>query len=230
MVTCLPRRSPWLGAALAALSLVCSLNAGAAPGGDPDTPNEILNKAEERLRSLTDYRCFAEGQASLGEKRDGGSYRVWFRNPCLARIKVVSGRSKGSEIAVDDKGQVRARKGGLLKPFVVKMKPNDRRLLSIRGISICEITWPAFYKRWRQTASLPGAKTTVAPRASREAPYEVVISFERDGKPCREHYRVDPRLWVLTEAEMWENGQRVDQIRFSEVSLNTGVEEDFFRL
>lgn len=229
MGSCPPRFPSWLGAVLAALSLASTVGAGAAPG-DPNTPQEILNRAEERLRSLTDYRCFAEGQATLGEKKDGGSYRVWFRNPCLARIKVVSGRSKGSEIAVDQKGQVRARKGGLLKPFVVKMKPDDRRLLSIRGISVCEITWPAFYKRWRQTAALPGARTTIAPRPSREAPYEVVISFEREGKQCREHYRVDPRLWVLTEAEMWENGQRVDQIRFSEVVLNSGVEEEFFRL
>lgn len=229
MRPCLPRSVSWLGCALAALSLVCTLNAGAAPG-DPNTPQELLSKAEERLRSITDYRCFAEGQAILGEKRDGGSYRVWYRNPGLARIKVISGRSKGSEIAVDTKGQVRARKGGLLKPFVVKMKPDDRRLLSLRGISVCEITWPCFYRRWRESASRSGARVALASRSSREAPYEVVISFEHEGKQCREHYRIDPRLWVLTEAEMWENGQRVDQIRFSEVALDTGVEEDFFRL
>ncbi len=219
-----------LTVATASAGLLFAVPLSPARGAETLAPAAILSRAEERFRSLTDYHCLAEGNATNGKKTEGGTYQVWFRQPRLARIKVVKGRSRGCEITVDARGQVRARRGGLLKPFVVRLKPNDERLLSIRDISIVEITWDAFFRRWRQNAAQPGARVTVAPRPTPDAPHQVVVSWTQNGKQFREHYHVDPKLWVLLEAELWENGERVDHIQFREIELNTGVEEKFFRL
>lgn len=229
---------PSLRSRLLVFVTVATASAGLVLAGPPQparsaetlTPAAICSRAEERFRNLTDYHCLAEGTATNGKKTEGGTYRVWFRQPRLARIKVVKGRSRGCEITVDARGQVRARRGGLLKPFVVRLKPNDDRLLSIRDVSIVEITWDAFFRRWRQNAAQPGARVTMAPRPTPDAPHEVVVSWTQNGKQFREHYHVDPKLWVLLEAELWENGSRVDHIQFRDIELNTGVEERFFRL
>jgi outer membrane lipoprotein-sorting protein len=199
------------------------------PAAGP-TADEVVSRAEQQFAGLTDYECLSEMEAHQGERQESGRYHLWFKKPRMLRVRVTGGRNRGSEVAIDSGGAIRGRKGGLLKPFVMRLKPTDRRLKSIRGVPVTEFYWGAFYEKLRRRASLAGAQLSLEPHLRPEAPFEVVLTYRDAGKSMREVYGIDPRLWVMVEGEVFEDGTRVDHVTFQDIRLNTGVAESWFRL
>ena len=211
--------------------LVCllAIAGGAAGGQEPLTADQVIAKAEARHAGVTDYECVVDTESRLGEKEETTQVRVWFKKPALLRIRVLRGSNKGSEIVVDREGEIRARKGGLLKAFVARVKPDDSRLRTLRGTPVTDVEWGAFYRRFRERSMRPGSDVTVAPRARADALYDVVLSYQEEGKGVREVYRIDPQLWSLTAAEILEDGVRVSSATFSETKIDSGLKDDWFR-
>jgi hypothetical protein len=193
-------------------------------------PDEVIRRAEERFRTLNDYDCLADTDTRAGKKSASGTYHLWFKKPEMVRIRVIRGGHRGSEVAIDANGKVRGREGGLLKPFVVGLSKTDRRLRSIRGVPITELDWGSFYKTYHERAARAGAHTTLAPRASDEAPYLVTVTYTDKGLRMRETFRIDPMRWIMLEGEVFEEDVRVDHIVFREAHLDVGTSERFFRL
>jgi outer membrane lipoprotein-sorting protein len=196
---------------------------------DPLTADEVIHRAEERFRQLTDYDCLADTDSRAGKKTASGTYHLWFKKPEMVRIRVIQGGHRGSEVAVDRDGKVRGREGGLLKPFVVGLSKTDGRLQSIRGVSITQLDWGTFYHGYHEAAAHAGAHVTLAPPGSSGA-YDVTVTYAQDGKRMREVYRVDSARWVLLEANVFEDEVRVDHILFRDIKLDTGLEDRWFRL
>jgi len=225
----LSRSSYMLRSACAFLAvLLCC--APVAQAADPITADEVLRRAEAQFAGLTDYECEADAESRLGTKTETGSYRIWFRKPALLRVKVLAGRNRGSEVVLGDDGKVHGRKGGLLKAIVIRMSATDGRLRSLRGLPVTEFDWGSFYRKLRERGARLGAKTVLATRAGAQAPYELVLTYHDAGKSIREVYRIDPRLWVMTEGEVYEDHLRVDHVVFRDVRLNSGVSDRWFRL
>ena len=197
---------------------------------DEPRPEEVLRRAEERFQTLQDYECLADTDATLGKKRDAGTYRIWFKKPHMLRVRVIRGKHRGSEVAQDARGAVRGHEGGLLKPIVIRLSPTDKRLRGLRGLPVTEIDWGSFYAKCRERAGRPGARLALAPRPSSEAPYELVVTYLDQGTAVREVYRIDPQRWVMSEGEVFEDGMRVDHIVFRDIRLDTGVAEKWFKL
>lgn len=193
------------------------------------TPDEVIRRAEERYAQLTDYDCLADTDSRAGKKTASGTYHLWFKKPGMIRIRVIQGGHRGSEVAVDRDGKVRGREGGLLRPFVVGLSKSDRRLQSIRGVSITQLDWGSFYRGYHAAAARPGAHASVALPAP-NGPYEVTVTYPDAGKRVREVYRVDPVRWILVEADIFEDETRVDHILFREVNLDPGLTDSWFRL
>jgi hypothetical protein len=200
----------------------------AAP--EPPTADEVIRRAEERFRLLTDYDCFADTDSRAGKKAEAGTYHLWIKRPAMVRIRVIKGGHRGSEVAVDANGNVRGREGGLLKAFVIGLSKTDRRLQSIRGVPITQLDWGSFYRTYHENAARPGARVTLSPHTGGVGPYEVTVTFPQEGKRVRAVYRVDPTRWVLLEADEFEDEVRVDHILFRDINLDTGLSEKWFRL
>lgn len=202
----------------------------AGPGrAEADGPWQILEKAEARYRELTDYECLVEAEARNGKKHESGTYRFWFRKPAMMKIRVTGGKSRGSDLVIDEQGRIKGRKGGLLKAIVISLSRNDHRLRNVRGNPVWELEWGAFYRKLRERASRPNTQFTLSP-ASGNQPHELVLRYTEGGKNMREVYHLDPRDRVLLLADFFEDNQRVEHVRFSEIRLNPGLENRFFRL
>jgi outer membrane lipoprotein-sorting protein len=194
------------------------------------TAPDVMERAEQRFRTLSDYECLIDCEARAGKKVERGTYRVWFRQPSLLRVRVLQGQRRGSEVAMDERGQFRGRKGGLLKPFVVNLQPNDRRLYNVRGKPVTEFSFGSFYRTLRERAGKPGAAMTLAQAGGGETPHTVALSFNDGGRKVRELYRIDPGAWTLTGGEVYEDGALVEQFTVRDLKVNTGVPEKWFRL
>jgi hypothetical protein len=214
---------------LTALTLLLLGSVASVDAAGGATPSDIMERAEQRFRTLTDYECTIDCESRLGGAVERGTYRIWFRQPNLLRVRVVKGQRRGSEVAMDEKGQFRGREGGLLKPIVVRLKPSDRRLQSIRGKCVTEFNLNAFYQRYRERCAQPGVTAQLIPPAV-QGPYTVALTFSQDGKKMRELYRIDADAWTLTGGEVYEDGTLVEQFTVRELRVDTGLKENWFRL
>lgn len=207
----------------------CSLSAFPKPASGAETPESILARAEARFAAVKDYECIVEAEARKGKKRESGAYQLWFRKPAMLRLHVTKGRTRGSDLAIDERGKVRGRQGGLLKPFVITLSPDDKRLRNLHGYPVTEIQWGAFYRKLRERTARPGARLTLAERAGGD-PYQLTLRYVDSGKQIREEYRFDPEQWVLVLADFFEDEERVDHVLFRDIRLDPGLEPKFFRL
>ena len=222
---------PLLSAFLAAFCLAAAPRRAWTAEPTPSTPEAVLRRVEERFRSLTDYQCRASLETRLGDRREAGEYHVYVKLPRMLRVHVDQGRGRGSDVAMARDGSIRGRKGGILKPFAMRLDPDDKRLRSIRGGPVTEFDWGSFYQKLRAHAALPGAHLTLLPRAEgASTPYELVVTYPSGGKQYREVTRIDPGLWVMVEGHVYEENVLVDHVRFSEIQVNTGLTDNFFRL
>jgi outer membrane lipoprotein-sorting protein len=195
----------------------------------PDRASEILDRAEQRFRSISDYECLIDYECRLPDRVENKTYRVWYLQPSLLRVRVLQGSGKGSEVALDEKGQYRGRKGGILKSIVVRLKPTDKRLQGLRGKSVTEFNLGTVYQRCRSRAQ-SGADMNVAKAAEAPGTKGVVLSFIENGKRVQETYRFDPSTWFLTSCSVLEDGKLVESFDVGQLKVNAGLGTDWFRL
>jgi outer membrane lipoprotein-sorting protein len=208
-----------------------SLTAAASlPAAEAVRAGEILDRAEQRFRSLSDYECVINYECRLPDRVENKAYRVWYRQPNLLRVRVLQGSGKGSEVALDEKGQYRGRKGGILRPIVVRLKPNDKRLQGLRGKSVTEFNLGTVFQRCRTRCSQGNAEMQVAKTAGAPGTKGVVLTFVENGKRVQETYRFDPNTWFLTSCSVLEDGKLVESFDVTQMKVNTGLDADWFRL
>jgi outer membrane lipoprotein-sorting protein len=224
--------APRLGARAALLLLVSAgalLGARVSASSAPSA-SDVIQRAEERFHSLRDYECRVEVESDLGKRVETGVAEMWYKQPGMLRVNITGGSKRGSVVAVDDAGQIRGHKGGLLSSFVRTMKPADKRLLTIRGKSLLCLDWGCFYRKFHEDSARPGARAAVEPHADASAPYEITLSYPEGGKSKREVYTIDPREWVMVEGSAYENDARVEHVVFRDVKMDTGVDDRWFHL
>ena len=226
-----PRRSfrHIAGAILCALALSAPVLARVSTPA-PVSGIEVIAHAEERFQSLRDYECAVEVQSDLGKRVETGAAKFWYKQPGMLRVNITRGSKRGTVVAVDRGGKIRGHKGGLLSGIVRSMKPNDKRLLTIRGTSLLSLDWGSFYRKFREGAIRPAARIIVEPRSDPTAPHLVSLSSPADGKDVREVYTIEPQRWIMVEGSTYEGDARVEHVLFQDVKLDTGVEDGWFRL
>ena len=196
----------------------------------PPSPASVIARGEERFRGLRDYHCRVEMRSKLGSKVERGAAQFWFKQPRMLRVRVTAGPRKGSEVALDARGQIRGRKRGLLGGIVKNLKPSDQRLSTIRGTSMLELDWGSFFRRYRAAAARPKAVTELAAHPSASSPYSVAVSYPGLGKSMREVYTIDPVRWVIVEGALYENNTLVEHVVFRDIVLDPGLSDGSFKL
>lgn len=213
------------------IALILAALTSDRPGGaEAANPEAVLQRVNEQFGALRDYECLVDTNCQAGSKQEVRSFRVWYKQPGMLRLKVLRGRSRGSEVVVANDGTIRGRKGGLLKPIVVRMDADDDRVRNLRGVPVSEFLWSAFYSRYRARTTLPGARLTLLPHQEGDAPYEIQLTYPDQGKSMREVLRVDPVRWFVQEREIFEGAACVDRAVFHDWKINAGLKDGLFRL
>src|SRR5438128_10353366 len=172
-----------------------------------------------------DYQCVIHSFERQGPRQEERSYRLFVKDARLVRIEVTEGRGKGSEATVDARGRVRGRRGGLLKAFAETLKPEDRRIRSLRGEPFWEAACHNFLKELRLRIAEPGTHAEVEPDP--EQPGRLLLVLSRPDA-TREKYWIDPQQMQLLRGEIFENGLLVREFSVRDVRENVGLSDDFF--
>jgi outer membrane lipoprotein-sorting protein len=210
------------------LLAVCGMRAQAAAAAV--TPAGVMEHGEERFRILQDYNCLVELEAKQGTRVQTGACEFWFKQPRMLRVKVIRGSGKGSEVTVDDAGQIRGHKGGLFKSVIRRMQASDPRLLTIHGSSMMGLDWGSFFLKYHAAALRPAVRIALAPHEDPNSPYQVQLSYPDRGMRVREVYSLDPHQWIIVEGAVYEDDTRVEHVTFQEIKLDTGLNDGWFRL
>lgn len=188
---------------------------------------EVLRRAEERFAAIQDYECLAVTENHRKTPPTRGSYKVWHKKPKMLRLRILRGDNRGSELAMDSRGVVRGRKGGILKAFAMRLSKKDSRLRTWRGTSALDMDWGSFYRNLRERAGRPGARLELH-AASASEPYEIIAIYPENGRQYRDVYRIDPQTWHLLGMDTYVNGKLAEKLAFQDVKVNVGLDNDHF--
>jgi hypothetical protein len=217
------RRGHFVAVAAALVAILLSTPSfGATSGADA---LRLVTRLQERLEGCQDYQCLVTCFERNGTAQEERSYRLYVKDPCLVRIKVVAGRGKGCEATRDRSGRIRARKAGLLKAFPKTLSPDDRRILSLRGTPFWEATGQCFLERLHACVARPDAQCDVGPDT--EEPRLLLLQVHYSG-PAQQKVWIDPQQMRLVRCELYEGGDLIQRFTVSQVKENTGLKDSFF--
>jgi hypothetical protein len=210
---------------LIALLVLPLLTASRAPAAGPPEALQLIDRLEERMSQCRDYQYLVNSFERKGDQKENRSYRLFVKDARQVRVKVTDGRGKGSEAALDAKGRLRGRKGGLLKPFVQTLKPDDSRIRSLRGTPFWDCACHNFLKELRARATQPGARCAVEP--DKEQPGQLLLVVDRAGG-THERYWIDTHQMHVVKGEVFEGDLLIQEFCIHDLKENVGLNDDFF--
>jgi len=95
----------------------------------------FYQQALKAWQGVKGYTCIMESYNRLGDKEEKKTYQYWYLKPGYIRMKVIKGEGKGGEVFFDPtRNKVRGHKGGFFSFIVLTLNPDDKRVVSIRGV------------------------------------------------------------------------------------------------
>jgi outer membrane lipoprotein-sorting protein len=144
-------------------------------------------------------------------------------------MEIIKGKNKGS-IAVYKDGSVRARHGGIFKPFVATCKITDRMVTSLRGGTITESDWLSIVdklKAYRQDNKLKNEG--IRERGGRKAYLLAIDGLDEDGVTARKLW-IDASSFLPLASETYEGKILVNSMDYSDIALNIKIPDGLFDL
>jgi outer membrane lipoprotein-sorting protein len=208
--------------------LLVSLLTAAANAAGP-RPTDVVSKLESSFQSINDYECVMESVVKGKKDVKRGTYHYWFKKPEMVRIKVEKGSHRGSQIALNAAGKIRARPGGLLKFIKVPVDKNDKRLRSPRGTPFYDTHMGSSCRRLREALQRSDkAEVTGAPGGE----LQIVMSYKdpQSQAQMKEVWLVDSARWLITGCDVFESGDQVEHVVYRDYRVNAGIEDKVFNL
>jgi outer membrane lipoprotein-sorting protein len=194
----------------------------AADGGDA---LRLIERLQSRLAGCRDYQYRIDGYERRGDREEERSFRLYVKDGRLVRIQVIAGRGRGSEAVLNARGQVRARKGGMLKAFPRTLRPDDRRVCSLRGVPFWDAVCHNFLRELECRMTRPGVLCQLGP--DRERPGMLLLSLQSP-TGTRERYCIDPKLMHVVRGEVFEGDLLVQRFEIDDIRENVGLSDSFF--
>lgn len=196
--------------------------------------DEFKTKVREKWETIKTYVCEYKTFQKKGNESEETAYFVYFKKPLWVRLKVLKGKNKDSEAMYNpEKNIVRGRKGGLLKGVVLTLKPDDGRVVSIRGFKTYDAGISGVYLRFMKYV---------------EEGYEMeyIGDFEESGfkgKKIKVKILNPEKYYGLEEEIIWftydylpyrvegfEKGEKVLDSQFYMFKLNVEIDEEIWKL
>ncbi|MEO0254350.1 MAG: hypothetical protein ABIN20_02870 [candidate division WOR-3 bacterium] len=196
--------------------------------------DEFKIKVKEKWESIKTCICEYNTFQKKGDKIEEASYFVYFKKPLWTRLKVLKGKNKDSEAMYNpEKNIVRGRKGGLIKGIVLTLKPDDGRVVSIRGFKTYD-------------AGISGVYLRFLKYMDEGYEMEYIGNFEEKGFKGKKikvkilnpekFYGFNEEIFWFTEdyvpyrLEGFEKGEKVLDSQFYMFKLNVEIEEEIWQL
>jgi outer membrane lipoprotein-sorting protein len=196
-----------------------------APTAATDRAVELIEKLQARAAHCQDYQYIVTCYERKGDQQEERRCRFFVKGNRLVRVRVLQGRGNGSEAVLDGQGQVRARKGGLLKAFARTLRADDPRVCSLRGTPFWDAACPNFLKALRARVTQPGTECELGPDP--EPPGLILMTLNRPGG-VRERYWIDAQEMHLIKGEVFEGDLLVHRSTISDIRENVGLSDSFF--
>jgi hypothetical protein len=220
------RPAPGAAACLCLLVFVLGVGLpGIASAAEAADAKCWVKRLQEKITQCGDYQYQISCYDRKGKQEEQRSFTLFARGARLVRIKVTSGRGKGSEAVLDAQGRVRARKGGLLKSFARTLSPDDGRIRSLRGAPFWDAAAHRFLADLCARMERPDSHCAIGPDPDRPEWLRLVRSSAGGD---REQYWIDPQQLVVMKGEVYEDAQLVHRFIISAVRENVGLKDSFF--
>jgi len=196
------------------------------PAADVD---QVINRLSDNYAKLDNFQCLLTKFERLGSKTDLRVYKYSFMKPRIIRMEIIKGKNKGST-AVYKNGSVRARHGGIFKPFVATCKITDRMVTSLRGGTITESDWLSIVdklKAYRQDNKLK--IEGIRERGGRKAYLLAIDGLDEDGITARKLW-IDASSFLPVASETYEGKILVNSMDYSDIALDIKMPDGLFDL
>ncbi len=197
--------------------------------------DSIIKKCKVKWESINTYTCTYESYQKKGKEEDKRTYFVEFKKPLWIRLKVLKGKDKGSEVMYNpEKNIVRGRKGGLLKGIVLTLKPDDKKVISLRGFRIYHAGIGEIYRRVMEyyEKGYPARLLEEFKEDDFEGwKIEFDVKNPNDFFGCKKEIFWIRKDFIPYKCEQWnEKGEYVLYSKFFEVNINVQIKEERFKL
>jgi hypothetical protein len=191
------------------------------------TVNSVLGLVSLKYITINTYNCIIDSFQKSGKKTSARTMQYIFSRPGYIYIKILRGANKGSSVIYKD-GKVKACMGGVLSPFKICFKPENKMVLSIRGDKIYESGWGH---------SIETIKGLIRQgwQASLEKSNDInnnylTVKISSPSSTCDNYFRVevDPADNLIKKEEYFENGELASGTVFKSIELNIAVNPQLF--
>jgi len=112
--------------------LAASVAAQSAATEVDESLRVFLRELEDAVSKMDTYRFITISQNWKGKEHEKKTIRFQFKKPNLMRTDVLTGKKKGSTVLLNKEGKIRGRNSW---GFKMALKPTDKRLQNIRGMT-----------------------------------------------------------------------------------------------
>ncbi len=231
----------WPHALLLALCLLLSTDLSfAAP--ESNAPIESFGPCKDgaefaagllaAVRKWTDYTVDSELWIYYPDKMTKSSCKLFYKDNQV-RIQVIGGGFRDGSVIVRKKdGTVRAKGGGLLGLMAMNLDPNSRMLILPTGTNVVRTDLPdVFGEIETQLAAGYKSRVTVSAATTQDLPDKILIFDEYmpgGTELVRRIFCGGDKLPV--RIDHFKAGKKITTAWFRNLSPNTGISDDLFRL
>jgi outer membrane lipoprotein-sorting protein len=209
--------------------LIVMLLAPVVPGqAETLTPRELLQRMEQSYDQIQSYDCLLTIFSRKDRRTETMKLRFAYKKPGLLRARVVEGPSRGSEVAINGDGRIRARQRGVLRAIKLTLDKDDRRLRNLRGVPVWEAEWGAFLKKIGGALNHSTARSVV--QAGENDTLMLDIRLTGANGPERQLYVVEKSTYHLKSGETYEGDVLVSRVVCDKERLNPDLPNGFFNM
>jgi len=193
----------------------------------PLSIDEIIEKVVDSYAKVENFQCLLDKFERLGEKRDLRTYKYFFMKPRLIRMDIIKGKNRGA-IAIYRNGLVKARKGGLLRPFRLTCEPTHKTVISLRGGTVLDSDWQNIIDKllgYQKSKKLKIAG--IRPYNGRAAYLIEVEGISEDGITKRKLF-IDTATYLPLGTETYEGKVLVNSMMYSNIVVNGDMSKSIF--
>ena len=197
--------------------------------GDPPflSIDGIIDKVTDNYAKVENFQCALDKFERLDDKTDYRTYRYFFMKPRLIRMEIIKGKNRGA-VAVFKDGKVKARKGGLLKPFRMTYEPEDETVTSLRGRTILESDWQNIIDKLRTYYKEKKLKLIGMESRNGRQVYLIETKDQEEGVLTKRKLWIDAATYLPFMTEMYEDEVLVSSMTYSDILVNTDMPREIF--
>jgi hypothetical protein len=188
---------------------------------------EIFAQSLKEVEKIGSYRCVME-LSSWDNGQNSTKQRYVYRAPGDVRIEQLGPFRKGAVVVIRTDGTIRARGGGLLSRFTVRLGRDSELLKGVTGDSAVDSDWLSILRKANTLARFVAKSEVSSVSMARQRGYEVIAELrDQPYDRIRMIIREDGPVLLL---ERYRKGDMRAQVKWIDIEINPEVRDNEFSL